>query len=50
MWIKNYGLKRYEALMLCSLVGKVDIGNLWTAAAKVEKKHLGNLAKGLSER
>ncbi len=41
MWIeKNFGLSRFEALMLCGQVGKIRIGNLWTAAAKIEKKYL----------
>jgi len=44
MWIeKNFGLSRFEALMLCGQVGKIRIGNLWTAAAKIEKKYLDAL-------
>ena len=37
---KNFSLDRIEALMLCGLVGRVRIGNLWTAAAKIEKRYL----------
>jgi len=37
---REYGLDRFEGLMLCSQVGKISIGNLWTAAAKIEKKYL----------
>ena len=41
LWMEEqYGLDRYEGLMLCSQVGKVRIGNLWTTAAKIEKKYL----------
>ena len=45
MWIEEkYGLKRFEGLMLCSQVGKIGIGNLWTAAAKIEKRYLDMLS------
>jgi len=41
MWMeKKHGLNRFDALMLCSQVGKIRIGNLWTVAAKIEKKYL----------
>lgn len=41
LWIeKKYGIDRFDALMLCSQVGKIRVGNLWTAAAKIEKKYL----------
>ena len=40
-WMEEkYGLNRFDGLMLCSQVGKVRVGNLWTAAAKIEKKYL----------
>ena len=41
LWIEEkFGLNRFDALMLCSQVGKIRIGNLWTVAAKIEKKYL----------
>lgn len=41
MWLEErYGLERFDGLMLCSQVGKIKIGNLWTAAAGIEKKYL----------
>ncbi len=41
MWIEEkYGLDRFDGLMLCSQVGRIRIGNLWTVAAKIEKKYL----------
>jgi len=44
LWIeKKFGLNRFDALMLCGQVGKIRIGNLWTAAAKIEKKYLDAL-------
>lgn len=40
-WIeKNFGMDRFEALMLCGQIGRVRIGNLWTVAAKIEKRYL----------
>jgi len=40
-WMEGkYGLNRFDGLMLCSQVGKIGIGNLWTAAAKIEKTYL----------
>lgn len=40
-WIeKNYGLNRFEALMLLGQIGRLSIGNLWTAAARIEKRYL----------
>lgn len=37
-WIEaEYGLNRHDAFVLCGQAGKVRIGNLWTAAAKIEK-------------
>ncbi len=41
VWMKvKYGFDRFDGLMLCSQVGKIGIGNLWTAAAKIEKTYL----------
>jgi len=41
IWIEEkYGLNRFDGLMLCSQVGRIRIGNLWTVAAKIEKKYL----------
>jgi len=41
LWMEeHYNLNRFEGLMLCSHIGKISIGNLWTAAAKIEKKYL----------
>ena len=41
MWMeKEYGLDRFDGLMLCSQVGRVRVGNLWSVAAKIEKKYL----------
>jgi amidase len=40
-WMEEeYRLNRFDGLMLCSQVGKIRIGNLWTAAAKIEKSYL----------
>ena len=47
LWMeREYGLDRVEGLMLCSQVGRVRIGNLWTAAAKIEKSVLEQIAAG----
>jgi acetamidase/formamidase len=47
LWMeRSYGLQRLEGLLLCSQVGKVRIGNLWSAAAKIEKKVLAQIAAG----
>ncbi len=44
LWIEaRYGLNRFEGIMLCCQVGKVRIGNLWTVAAKIERKYLDAL-------
>lgn len=41
IWIeKEYGMNRFDALMLCCQVGRIRIGNLWTVAAKIEKEYL----------
>jgi len=41
IWMeKRYGLNRFDGLMLCSQVGRVRVGNLWTVAASIEKKYL----------
>jgi len=41
LWIeKKFNLNRFDALMLCSQIGKIRIRNLWTVAAKIEKKYL----------
>ncbi len=41
LWMEErYGIDRFDGLMLCSQIGKVRIGNLWTAAAKIQKKYL----------
>jgi acetamidase/formamidase len=46
LWMEEeYGLNRFEGLMLCCQVGKIRIGNLWTVAAKIEKKYLNALKK-----
>ena len=46
LWIEEkYGLNRFEGLMLCSQVGKIRIGNLWSVAAKIEKKYLDAIKK-----
>ena len=46
IWMEeNYGLDRFEGLMLCSQVGKIRIGNLWSVAAKIEKKYLDGIKK-----
>jgi len=46
IWMeKKYGLTRFDGLMLCSQVGKIRIGNLWTVAAKIEKKYLNTIKK-----
>jgi len=41
MWMeRKYDINRFDALVLLSQVGKIRIGNLWTAVAKIEKKYL----------
>jgi acetamidase/formamidase len=46
IWMEEeYGLNRYEGLMLCSQVGRIRVGNLWTIAAKIERKYLEALMK-----
>lgn len=40
-WMEeDYGLEPSEGLMLCSQVGKIRIGNLWTVGARIEKRYL----------
>jgi len=44
LWMEEeYGLDRFEGLMLCGQVGKIRIGNLWSVATKIEKKYLNSL-------
>jgi len=46
LWVEEkYGLSRFEGLMLCCQVGKIRVGNLWTIAAKVEKKYLNTMKR-----
>ena len=46
LWMEEkYGLDRFEGLMLCGQVGKIRIGNLWSVAAKIEKKYLNAIKK-----
>jgi len=41
IWIEEkHKLNRFDALMLCSQVGRIRIGNLWTVAARIEKRYL----------
>lgn len=41
VWIEEkHKLNRFDALMLCSQVGRIRIGNLWTVAAGIEKRYL----------
>ncbi len=37
---RKYDINRFDALVLLSQVGKIRIGNLWTAVARIEKKYL----------
>jgi acetamidase/formamidase len=40
-WMEaEYGINRFDGLMLCSQIGRIRIGNLWTVAAAIEKKYL----------
>jgi len=40
LWMeRKHGLNRVDALMLCSQVGRIRVGNLWTVAARIEKKY-----------
>ncbi len=46
IWMEDkYGLNRFDGLMLCSQVGKIRIGNLWTVAAKIDRKYLDAIKK-----
>ena len=46
IWIEeNHKLSRFDALMLCSQVGKIRIGNLWTVAARIERRYLDAIGK-----
>jgi acetamidase/formamidase len=38
--VEEYGFDRAEALQLCSFLGRVRLGNIWSAAAKFPKQHL----------
>jgi amidase len=41
IWIEEkHKLNRFDGLMLCSQVGKIRIGNLWTVAAGIDKRYL----------
>ncbi|MEM2739534.1 MAG: acetamidase/formamidase family protein [Candidatus Bathyarchaeia archaeon] len=41
VWIEErYGIDRLDGLMICSIAGRIRVGNLWALAAKIEKKYL----------
>jgi acetamidase/formamidase len=41
LWLEEkYELDRFEGLLLCCQVGKIRVGNLWSIAARIEKKYL----------
>jgi amidase len=41
MWMEEKcDIDRLDCLMLCSQVGRIRVGNLWTVAAAIEKKYL----------
>ncbi len=41
LWLEqDYGFNRWDAYQLCTQVGRVRLGNLWTVAAKFPKKYL----------
>jgi len=41
LWLEeDYGIDRWDAYQLCTQVGKVRLGNLWTVAAAFPKKYL----------
>jgi len=41
-WMEDkHGLNRFDGLLLCSHIGRIRLGNLWTVAAKIEKRYLG---------
>ena len=37
---KEFGIDRFDGLMLLSQVGKIRVGNLWAVAAKIDKGYL----------
>jgi acetamidase/formamidase len=39
-WMEEYGIDKWDAWELCSLLGKVTVGNIWTVAAGFPKKYL----------
>jgi acetamidase/formamidase len=40
-WMEaDYGINRFDGLMLCSQIARIRIGNLWTVAAAIEKQYL----------
>lgn len=40
-WMRDdYALDPFDALMLCSQIGEVRIGNLWAVAAKIDTRYL----------
>jgi acetamidase/formamidase len=40
-WMEtDYGVNRFDGLMLCSQIARIRIGNLWTVAAAIEKQYL----------
>jgi len=46
LWIEErHNMDRFDALMLCSHVGRIRVGNLWTVAAKIEKRYLDALKR-----
>jgi acetamidase/formamidase len=46
LWMEEeYGLNRFEGLLLCCQVGKIRVGNLWSIAAKIEKKYIDAVKK-----
>lgn len=41
LWMcEEFGFDRYDALMLCSQVGRIQIGNLWAVAVGISKSYL----------
>ena len=41
-WMQEYGMDKWEAWELCSLSGKITLGNIWCVAAGFPKKYLND--------
>ena len=46
-WMEEYGVNRWDAWELCSLLGKITLGNIWSIAAGFPKKYLRKIQSSI---